>query len=319
MRQDNPMVAPSLVGDSVRNVDDAHSSESRDEPIDHATSSSMVLNKIQPQSGSVDGSYTTVDELNREGALLTDEMDMDQVVNATDKVHEDPDEHRKWLKSLKKKQLEQSRDHSNNNNNKSNGSLTASPVHSSESKSLLGSVDLGDDQITFSPQSKSRSAIRNSYGEFIRDESHRPHLAKGESYQSAGGTGETLPIDEKEERLGRRTARSLDTGSREYLRSLSRSLSRDPAAHRRNQQVSTAEAGESLENARLYSTNNYSISQADLEHAPHIIQTLKEEPEESEESHNHHKHVQTPKRSNASPSSKDTISEEHATHEARHL
>lgn len=313
------MVAPSLVGDSVRNVDDTHSGDSRSGPIDHATSSSMVLNKIQPQDSSVDGSYTTVAELNREGALLTDEMDMDQIINATDRVREDPDQHRQWLKLLKKRQLEQSRDNSTSHSNKSIGSSNVSPVRSSESKSLLGPVDSGDDQITFSPQHKSGHIIRNSNGEIIRDESHRPHLARGESYQSAGGTGETLPIDEREERPGRRTVRSLDTGSREYLRSLSRSLSRDPAAHRRNQQVSTAEAGESLENARLYSTNNYSISQADLENAPHIIQTLKEEPEEPEESHQYHEHVQTSERSNPSPFSKDAIPDEHATHEARHL
>lgn len=298
MRQDNHMTTPSLVGDSIRNVDDSHPGES--------APSSMVLNKIQPQDPSVDGSYTSVAELNREGALLTDEMDMDQVVNATDKVHEDPDHHRNWLKLLKKRQLQQSRDNENNYNGRRVGSSNISPVRT-ESKSLLSSVDLDDDRI-----------IRNSNGEVFKDDT--PHLAKGESYQSAGLTGEkTLPVDEKEERPGRRTVRSLDSGSREYLRSLSRSLSRDPVAHRKNQQASSAEAGESLENARLYSTNNYSISQADLENAPHIIQTLKEEPEESERSHQHLGHVQVLRKSNPSSPLKDVVLDEHAIHEARHL
>lgn len=315
MRQENPINAPSLVGDSVRNVDDTHMGDTRSEPIDHATSSSMVLNKIQPQDNSIDGSYTTVAELNREGALLTDEMDLDQIVNATDKFREDPDQHRQWLKNLKKKQLEQSKDHNNNHD-----SLTASPVRSTESKSLLSPMESSEDQINFSPQSRSRSTIRNLYGEVIRDESRTPHLARGESYQSTGGTSETLPNDEREERSGRRTVRSLDNGSREYLRSLSRSLSRDPAARRRNQQVSTTEPGESLENTRLYSTSNYSISQADLDNAPHIIQTLEEEPEEPEEPRSHYgKNNKAFKGSTPSSSSKDTISGQHAMYEARHL
>ncbi|AQZ15365.1 YLR257W [Zygosaccharomyces parabailii] len=266
MRQNIPQQTPSLVGDSVRNVDDTQIPDLTNEPIDHVNSS-LVLNKIQPQDTSVDGSYTTVAELNREGALLTDEMDMDQVVNATEKDQDDPDEHRRFLKLLKKKQLEQPSSKS-----------SVSPQRSIDSKSLVTATDPIEDQISISPSQRPRGrqtdpTIRNSYGEFIRDESHRPHLARGQSYQK--GT--------EEERPGRRTARSLDKDSRDYLRSLSRSLSRDPA-RRRNPQVSTGtESGENLDNARLYSTNNYSISQADLENAPHIIQTLQEEPEEPSE------------------------------------
>lgn len=266
MRQNIPQHTPSLVGDSVRNVDDTQVPDLTQEPIEHA-SSSLVLNKIQPQDTSVDGSYTTVADLNREGALLTDEMDMDQVVNATERAQDNPDEHRKWLKLLKKKQLEQNSSQDN-----------VSPQRIAESKSLVTATDPIEDQISITPSQRTRGrqldqTIRNSYGEFIRDESHRPHLARGQSYQKGD-----------EERPGRRTARSLDKDSRDYLRSLSRSLSRDPA-RRRNPQVSTGgeSAGENLDNARLYSTNNYSISQADLEKAPHIIQTLREEPEEPSE------------------------------------
>mgnify|MGYP001398814024 FL=1 len=67
------------------------------------------------------------------------------------------------------------------------------------------------------------------------------------------------------------------------MRSISRSLSRDPA-RKRGPTGDVSDVTEKLNNARLYSTNNYSISQADLENAPHIIeQTLEEEQEDEEE------------------------------------
>lgn len=282
---------PSLVGESVRSVDDARNPDFNDDAIGstlHPVPSSHVLNKIHSHSNLTDASYTSVAELNREGALLTDEVDLDEVINATEQAPDDADKQRK-LQALKhKRHLEMLKLKSRSSINSSSASIKSIP--SGESRSLVTSTDPLDDQInipdikgrqrrglhssTHSGEAKEES-IRNSYGEFIHNRSHRPHLAGGESYQSSHDSD--TKEDYGDERSGRRSRRSLDNhSSTEYLRSLSRSLSRDPARTKNNGN----EVKDVTDNARFYSTNNYSISQADLENAPHIIQqTLQEEDE----------------------------------------
>lgn len=268
-------------------------------PSLHHAGSSHVLNKIHSHPNLADASYTSVAELNREGALLTDEVDLDQVINATEQATDDVDKQRRLQALKQKRQLEKLKQKSRNSINSSSTSIKSIP--SADSRSLVTSTDPVDDQIHMSGpadsgrrtrsglhstaaynQETSDDSIRNSYGEFIRNQSHRPHLAGGESYQSSH---ETDPKEEHgDERPGRRSRRSLDnqSSSTEYLRSLSRSLSRDPA-RKRNTAADVNDVAEKLNNARFYSTNNYSISQADLEKAPHIIQQTLEEEEEDEE------------------------------------
>lgn len=297
---------PSLVGVSIRSINDSNNPDFQDDlsgPIVHSVSSSHVLNKIQSQPNTVNTSYTSVADLNREGALLTDEVDLDQVINATEELTDDLDKQRKLLLLKKKKELEKHKQ--KNKISASSSSASVSSSHSPDSKYLVTSTDPVDDQINITStlkkghQSRRRSGIhteseeesentiRNSYGQFIRNESHRPHLAGGDSYQSIHESEsglDSLDEERRNERSGRRSGRSGDKqSSTEYLRSLSRSLSRDPAKKRITSNV-VNDASQSLNNSRFYSTNNYSISQADLENAPHIIQqTLAEEEEDEEE------------------------------------
>lgn len=299
LTSDRNTSTPSLVGVSVRSINDTNNPDFVDSPLKpnlHPVSSSHVLNKITSQP-SLDASYTSVAELNREGALLTDEMDLDQVTNATE-IENDADKQKKLL-ALKQKRQQQERLKQKSKLDSSSTSLKS--MQSNDSRSLITSTDPIDDQInisTYSEHGRRRTAggerrgsknsqtredsIRNSYGEFIENKSHKPHLASGDSYQSNHDSD--VQSERDEERPGRRSRRSLDnqSSSTEYLRSLSRSLSRDPA-RRRNGGNTINDVTEKLNNARLYSTNNYSISQADLENAPHIIQqTLAEEEEEEE-------------------------------------
>ncbi|QLG70875.1 hypothetical protein HG535_0A08200 [Zygotorulaspora mrakii] len=290
---------PSLVGISVRSINDSENPDFQDEssgPGMHPVSSSLVLNKIQSQPHVANnGPYTSVDDLNREGALLTDEVDLDQVINATEQLSTDEDKHRKLKELKKKKQLQKQK----NKMSSSSSNLSISSIASGDSRSLITSTDPMDDQIniTSSLEKSHRNrrvpaqvsvhgeperdeAIRNSYGAFIRNQSHRPHLAAGDSYQSFH-ENESSFDNAEDERSGRRAHRSVDKkASTDYLRSLSRSLSRDPA--KKKQSMATAISAD--DNKRFYSTNNYSISQADIENAPHIVQeTLAEEEEEEGE------------------------------------
>lgn len=102
-------------------------------------------------------------------------------------------------------------------------------------------------------------------------------MAKGESYQSAEQEiDHTAP--EKSEKRQERSGRSFDRqkSSAEFLRSLSRSISRGPT---KNKTVSPSKG----EDSRMYSTSNYSISLVDLENGPKIIpETLEEEQEDAE-------------------------------------
>lgn len=288
---------PSLVGFSVRSINDTNNPDFTDSPLPpslHPVSSSHVLNKIISQP-SLDASYTSVAELNREGALLTDEVDLDQVTNATE-TDADQDTHKKLQALKQKRQQEKLKLKGRIPIDSSSTSLKS--MHSSDSRSLITSTDPIDDQInisTYSETGRRRAAvreshgsknkddsIRNSYGELIENKCHKPHLASGDSYQSSHESD--VQSERSEERSGRRSRRSLDnqSSSTDYLRSLSRSLSRDPA-RKRNNGPSVNDVAEKLNNARFYSTNNYSISQADLENAPHIIQQTLEEEEEDEE------------------------------------
>ncbi|SCW02558.1 LAFE_0F09098g1_1 [Lachancea fermentati] len=254
---------PSLVGVSVRSINDTKNPdfcEGTRPSVAGARSSPQLLNKIHSstQLNKLTTPYSTVDELTREGALLTDDndVDLDQLIT---KKTEDISDMKK--KQLRKKKLAKVH------------SPGETPLSSSltRSSSLVTSTDPIDP--TVSPSRDKRvgfdekapnETIRNSYGEFIKDSSHRPHLARGESYQTTKGSDE-----EGEERSGRSSIRKgVSTG---YLRSLSRSLSRDAKA---------AHDIEEIKDARMYSTNNYSISQVELENAPHVI---KEEEEEEEE------------------------------------
>lgn len=298
LNPDKNISTPSLVGVSVRSINDAHNPDFTDSPSKpnlHTASSSHVLNKITSQPSLVDASYTSVAELNREGALLTDEVDLDQVTNATEL--ENDDEKQKQLQALKHKKQQQEKLKQKSKISIDSSSTSLKSMHSVDSRSLITSTDPIDDQINMSTSAepgRRRAAtnnrrgqakddtIRNSYGEFIENKSHKPHLAGGESYQSCHESD--VQSERDDERPGRRSRRSLDnqSSSTEYLRSLSRSLSRDPA-RRRNGSTNMNDVTEKLNSTRLYSTNNYSISQADLENAPHIIQqTLAEEEEEEE-------------------------------------
>lgn len=142
-------------------------------------------------------SYASVAELNQEGALLTDEvdLDLDQVQGEVDTEGEadtegDPTDRRcRQTRSRQPRQLCRRADHDHDHGR-----------------------GRGRQQYT-----GDTASVRNSYGEFIRSTSNRPHLARGDSYQTDHVVGP--------ERAGR--SRQLST---EYLRSLSRSLSRDPNA-----------------------------------------------------------------------------------------
>ncbi|SCU98751.1 LADA_0H15126g1_1 [Lachancea dasiensis] len=276
---------PSLVGISVRSINDSENPDFNEEKRPGmGRSSSQLLEKISSSSqvSKLDSAYTSVDELNREGALLTDdnEVDLDNVVHG--KLHEADD----LKKSLLRKNRRPRQNPKNVPGDSSSSVSVASSSYSpsqSRSSSLVTSTDpvvqgsvakaraggnfnlsARDSDASFSGH-KSEDKIRNSYGEFIANKSHRPHLAGGESYQSTKHGDTESPT----ERSGR-TSRKEDA-SRGFLRSLSRSLSRDPKKVQEREQ---------LEDAVMYSTNNYSISRIDLENAPHVI---KEEIEEEQD------------------------------------
>ncbi|SCU97841.1 LAFA_0G13652g1_1 [Lachancea sp. 'fantastica'] len=259
---------PSLVGVSVRSINDSNNPDfcdDRSRSVSEVRSSSQLLEKIHSstQLNKLQGSYTTVDELNREGALLTDDnsVDLDSVVHG--KLGDDDNLKKSVLKKKKKRQQEYQNTGKGESSgaqfgatqSSSSGSFT-SPSHSpsqTRSSSLVTSRDPlrnSNSQVHVNPRSTSNFAhkngngngnddddqIRNSYGEFITNRSHRPHLAGGASYQSTNSY-------ESEETPRERSGRSArkEEASRDFLRSLSRSLSRDPkrsvADHELNSRV----------------------------------------------------------------------------------
>ncbi|CUS21062.1 LAQU0S02e05006g1_1 [Lachancea quebecensis] len=263
---------PSLVGVSVRSINDSNNPDfkgNRGPRVAEARSSPQLLEKIHSstQLNKLNSAYTTVDELNREGALLTDDNDVD-----LDKVVQGDTE---GAGDRRKTPLKRKKNVNNGNKALSSSSLSISSMISpSQSRSsLVTSTDpVHDHTGDGNAQAGAASAgdedrIRNSYGEFITNRSHRPHLASGESYQST--QNDTAGEDAGAERHGRSSKR--EDASRGYLRSLSRSLSRDPQKKAHDQEQ---------EDSRMYSTNNYRISQLDLENAPHVI---KEEIEEEQD------------------------------------
>ncbi|CAI4047908.1 hypothetical protein SUVZ_12G2910 [Saccharomyces uvarum] len=285
---------PCLIGDSIRNINDENSLDfqysnqfkEEDESLrllSPQTSSNHALSKMQKDDDIRDRSYTSVAELNREGALLTDEVDLENVDASKIRSSRDDleaEEKRKKLLLLKRKQR-----------NKSivSDSFSSPSLRASKSTSLITSTDPVEDHISKYSSSgtpvniatnggeEDEDIIRNSYGQMIKNNSNRPHLAKGESYQSAQQETDHL-APEKLEKRQERSGRSFDrqTSSTEFLRSLSRSISRDPI---KNKTVLPADE----EDSRMYSTSNYSISLVDLENKPKTItETLEEEQEDAE-------------------------------------
>ncbi|SCU90621.1 LAME_0E09340g1_1 [Lachancea meyersii CBS 8951] len=243
---------PSLVGFSVRGIDDSNNPDFCDDrrpTVADARSSPQLLEKIHSSSqlNKLEGPYTSVEELNREGALLTDdnEVDLDSVVHGKLGDAED------LKKSLLRKKKKQQQHHHNHHQHQHHGLQVPRGVSSSSSSSMSPSASsshspsqtrssslvTSTDPVHHSHAGGGAGAratgnfalndddeqIRNSYGEFIANRSHRPHLAGGESYQS---TNSYESEDSSRERSGR-SARK-EEASRDYLRSLSRSLSRDP-------------------------------------------------------------------------------------------
>ncbi|CEP61693.1 uncharacterized protein LALA0_S03e08702g [Lachancea lanzarotensis] len=224
---------PSLVGVSVRSINDSNNPDFCDDKsrsVSEVRSSSQLLEKIHSstQLNKLQGPYTTVDELNREGALLTDDnsVDLDNVVHG--KLG---DEENLQKSVLKKKKKRQQGGHSGNTATASSSSGSLTSPSQTRSSSLVTSTDplhnssamLHNANVSSTSNSNTDDKIRNSYGEFITNRSHRPHLAGGVSYQSANGY-------ESEETPRERSGRSArkEEASRGFLRSLSRSLSRDP-------------------------------------------------------------------------------------------
>lgn len=271
---------PSLVGLSVRDIDDSENPDfvSSKKPDFNQLNSSV--RKINLKNASPEGdNYTSVAELNKEGALLTDDHDLDlddMIAKGLDDISE--------LKSsleFKKKSKKKTKQHARVLD--ADVSNPISPVNSGTVDSLVTSTDPIDDTIIGSTGSsdltnddisgehhggnESGSAIRNSYGEIIQENSGRPHLARGDSYQqsveelqsTASINGVATP------RSGRSTDKRIST---DYLRSLSRSLQRDHGDTKHHP---------SNESDMIYSTTSYSISQRDLENAPHVIQESLEE------------------------------------------
>lgn len=266
------MSLPSLVGESVRNLrDDGSETHSvRSESVD-----SRVLNKLHDSVSHAhlkDDTYTSVEDLNKEGALLTDEVDLelnhvDEKVQREDgevdfhlvdrKLSENELEKQRRRKLMLLKQKQKQKEYIST-------STRSAMLSSSASQTSLTHLDDETreemDRVSRSQERRRQASpqrnhthdgrVRNSYGEFIKSTCNRPHLARGDSYQSsteeleptssdgasaggvsgAGAAGANSGLAaNSSERSGRSSfRRRLST---EYLRSLSRSLSRDPSTH----------------------------------------------------------------------------------------
>ncbi|SCV03715.1 LAMI_0H10374g1_1 [Lachancea mirantina] len=255
---------PSLVGVSVRSINDSSNPDFSDNAsvsVAESRTSPKLLNKIQSSTNlsKTDSAYTSVDDLTREGALLTDDndVDLDQVINRPGEPRVSGELRRAARRPRAAVRAQYTSDVGLRRSQHSSTSLVTAtdPLHDSRNSR--------SSSVPAAPGTAPNDKIRNSFGEFIPDKSHRPHLAHGDSYQNIH-EGE-----EDEERAGRSSRR--EKPSTDYLRSLSRSLSRDARKTR---------AIEELKDARMYSTNNYSISRADLENAPHVIKEEREEEEQ---------------------------------------
>ncbi|OEJ92508.1 Uncharacterized protein AWRI3579_g69 [Hanseniaspora osmophila] len=364
---------PSLIGMSVRQCDDvensdypeivasnyhAHgnngaSSSSLDNPQttngnrpyskdflsnkDHFKKSSSFVNDSNNEYD-----YTTVNELDQEGALLTDEylgtVDTENVVLKPMKSpHEDYNTEesklalRKRLNLLKRRQSEvqnsvnqlsaassnveepgasgtvtHKHDASDRITHSTGNSMHVTPVTSS-SNTLATTTDPYEDVIDKPPHSSSSSSpsssannanagigqngeeqIRNSYGEYILNKSHKPHLARGDSYQSnasdvtsSASTTDLLEHSLSSASLGAcasGTVADRNAGDRvgrghhqhvesNYLRELNRSLSRDPALKNKHIHAHDGAGADDDHSSSSTSVNNYHISKNDMEHA----------------------------------------------------
>ncbi|AMD21916.1 HFR061Wp [Eremothecium sinecaudum] len=274
---------PTLVGTSVRDIDDAQNPDYCTEKAlsMHGESSSHILERIHSHTNIKNhlDSYESIQDLNREGALLTDDNDVDLEQLVTEKL-----EGISALKQqlTKKKNSQASRDHQHppyphSARLRSSGSSVNDPYYShvsseNSNSSLAISTDPIEDsmsmgsasshQHTATEESTDTGRIRNLYGEFIPSRSHIPHLARGDSYQKTGVEGE--------ERLGRSSNRG-GSSSADYLRSLSRSMQRGNSLQRSN-------ANEQQDDKNItYNTNNYIISQIEMEMAPLVIREDEED------------------------------------------
>lgn len=249
---------PTLVGWSVRNINDSKYDHEGEPLAKHGAHQSR---HAVPGVHRTDSPYTSVEDLNREGALLTDELDVAIDNMSLQHTHEeDPETHRRLLLLKKKKLASQAAAHphlpptsgtpgSNDGHLHHHVSLERVSRLESRSRSLVTSTDPspyslnpfnGRSPSSLSPNRKGGAGanlIKNSYGEIIIDGSHRPHLARGDSYQSITAESDhempppksqsdTYAQDKPTERAGRNYDRKLS--NKEYLRSLSRSLSKDP-------------------------------------------------------------------------------------------
>lgn len=274
---------PSLVGHSVRDIDDSENPDFVPEKMPDFSQLNESVRKLHlknPSSDNVDH-YTSVAELNKEGALLTDDHDVDLDAMIA-KGLDDISELKSSLEKKKKKGKGTTRSSLSASSYSHDHSNDISPVHSGTVDSLVTSTDPIDDSIMISPEdekdylrtrsanrserkpsdphSHSHSVIRNSYGEIIDDKSERPHLARGDSYQQSSEDLDTVSSPG-------RSGRSKKRLQSDYLRSLSRSLQRDHVDHKKV----------SDDTGMIYSTTSYSISQRDVENAPHVIREISEE------------------------------------------
>ncbi|SSD61707.1 uncharacterized protein SCODWIG_03468 [Saccharomycodes ludwigii] len=320
--------SPSLVGLSIRSVNDKENPDFQDgKPQLTASQTSLSVfnnnNNNSAISESIikekeeDADYTTVADLNKEGALLTDdnEVDVNQLIRNSSATN-DIDNLQRVLK-LKQKRMKNNRgvNHHNDIYGETH-SNDISPIVSNQSLLITSTDPIND---TIMPSNKSATSgdngetnekVRNSYGEDIVIKSDRPHLARGDSYQNTvkGSSKERISNSNNGSSTGVGTATTTtntaaitsDQGrsgrskyiGKEYLRSLSRSMSRGPSESRAdssNNQSSSAEDDIIINNNNddnrsdpmMHSTNNYSISRNDLETATsNIIHEEKEEEEE---------------------------------------
>lgn len=260
---------PSLVGVSVRDIDDSENPDyvpGKSPALAHLNETVKKLHI--PHTGVEGDHYASVDELNKEGALLTDAPDVDldtMIAKGLDDISE--------LKSSmeNKKKNKKKSNKSSSYSEISDSSNVISPSNSGTVESLITSTDPIDDNIIGAVTNDSaqdpratdnlHAIIRNSYGEVINPSSDRPHLARGDSYQQS--VEETNGVAMPNARSGRSSSKRM---SSDYLRSLSRSLQRD---HKKD--LGEVPSGIDTIDRSIYSTTSYSISQRDLENAPHVI------------------------------------------------
>ncbi|QEU58225.1 hypothetical protein KDRO_A02400 [Kluyveromyces lactis] len=283
---------PSLVGHSVRDIDDSENPDFVPEKMPDFSQLNESVRRLNLKNSSPDDSdqYTSVAELNKEGALLTDDQDVD-LDDIIAKGLDDISELKSSLENKKKiKNKKKTKKSSSSGSLSQDFSYSISPVHSGTVDSLVTSTDPIDDNIvaptagdiTDGGKSRARSTnktekrvsatsdsshsvIRNSYGEIINDNSERPHLARGDSYQQSV---DDLENSASNGRSGRSTSKRFQN---DYLRSLSRSLQRDHADHKSVSDDTGVQAQD------IYSTTSYSISQRYVENAPHVIRESHEE------------------------------------------